>query len=452
MDRMAIYNRLPIWGQNLACYYEGSRIKRTRYGKDFWRFLAEYESRANWSYEQLCDYRDARLRKMIHHCYDTVPYYTKLFNDGGINPDSIKTLDDLKVLPILTKEEVKANIESLISNAVPSNLVKIHPTGGTTGAGLGFRTSNTEEAEQWAVWWRYRRRHGIGSDDWCGNFGGKTTVPLSVHKPPYWRINKPGKQILYSGYHLNDDTAPFYAESLKENDILWIHGYPSNLAALATAMNHKNIRVPLKWVSIGAENLYASQVQEIKKAFGVKPIQHYGLTEGVANISEDIDGQLAVDEDFSCVEFLSSNEEKEYRIIGTTLTNWTMPLLRYDTGDLALVSDLSKHNNRGRIVDSLLGRSNEYVVLPNNVKVGAAALSLILNTFNEIDVSQIAQRSRDEIDVNVVLNIPRDLFDKRRLSRALKERLGTELAININYVADIERTKSGKYRLVISEL
>jgi|BioPla2DNA2_1021312.scaffolds.fasta_scaffold107447_2 phenylacetate-coenzyme A ligase PaaK-like adenylate-forming protein len=85
MDKMVVYNNmLLVCGQNVACYYGGSLIKLTRYGKDFWCFLAEYESRASWSYEQLCDYRDVKLRSIVHHCHDMVPYYTKLFNDNSI--------------------------------------------------------------------------------------------------------------------------------------------------------------------------------------------------------------------------------------------------------------------------------------------------------------------------------------------------------------------------------
>jgi phenylacetate-CoA ligase len=263
MKMMDVYNRLPVWGQNLACFYEGKRIVQTRYSKNFWQFLNEYENRNNWSYEQLCDYRDKRLQKMIKHCYKTVPYYTKLFDEGGIPPNSIKTISDLEVLPILTKDMVKQNIDSLISSIIPRKTIKIHATGGTTGAGLNFRTSNIEEAEQWAVWWRYRRRHGIRSEDWCANFGGKTIVPLSINKPPYWRINKPGKQIFYSSYHLNEDTSDMYAKSLRENEISWIHGYPSNIAVLASEFNRKNFFFPVRWVTTGAENLYTSQAKEI---------------------------------------------------------------------------------------------------------------------------------------------------------------------------------------------
>ena len=450
MDKMKIYNNLPIWLQNLACSFEGLRIKRTRYGKIFWESLAEYESHNNWSYNQLCDYRDARLRKMIRHCYDTVPYYTKLFSEGGINPESIRTIEDLSVLPILTKDTVKENYQSFISKKYSEDETKIHPTGGTTGAGLKFVTSDGEEAKQWAVWWRYRRWLGIDFDTWCGNFGGKTVVSLNQSKQPFWRINKPGKQVFYSGYHINRDNAKYYAEHISVNNISWIHGYPSNLSEFASYLHEQGITLPLKWVTIGAENLYPQQAEMMEKVFKCKPAQHYGLTEGVANISQR-NGELTVDEDFSCVEFTPSDNNDEFHIIGTTLTNYAMPLLRYNTGDLAIIKQVGKHNQSGRTVDSLNGRENEYVLLPNGVKVGTAAISLIVNRFQGISQSQIVQHSKDNIDFFIIKSNLTDIPEDQLLN-AFKERLGADMNVAIKYTDSLIKTKSGKQKLIISEI
>lgn len=451
MDKMAVYNKLPVFAQNMACDYEGRRIKKKRYSRMFFKALEEYEKHDQWSYDQLCDYRDLKLQKMVQHCYNSVPYYHALFNEGGINPASIKTIDDLCILPIMTKEIVKENINSLVSTTIPRNQIKIHPTGGTTGSGLDFCTTDAEEAEQWAIWWRYRKRFGIELNTWCGNFGGKVTVPLSRTKPPYWRINKPGHQIFYSGYHLTKKTLSYFVNNIKENDIKWLHGYPSNLANFASDLLELKLQLPLYWVSIGAENLYGYQKKQMKDAFGVSPLQHYGLTEGVANISELPDGELVVDEDFSCVEFIPEEDDLNH-IVGTTLTNYAMPLLRYDTGDYAQISKNGRHNNKGRLVESLQGRSNEYIVLPSGVKVGAAAISLILNKFEAIKATQFVQKIPGSVDVNILpCNYRFEINDKKLLT-ALHERLGNEIKINVHIVDSIQKTKNGKYRLVISEL
>ncbi len=308
MDKMTIYNRLPIWGQNLACYYEGSRIKQTRYSKNFWRFLSEYENRARWSYEQICDFRDARLRQMIHHCYDTVPYYRKLFNDGGINPKSIKTLEDLKVLPILTKDIVNANPDSFLSTAIPNKAMVTAHTSGTTGSGFVFKTTPEAISEQWAVWWRYRKALGLRYGTLCGQFGGRSIIPISQLGPPFYRWNRPNNILYLSTYHMSERNLLDYVYALQNNKISWIHGYPSSISLLAEYLLRHEIQLNIKYVTIGAENLLDSQKEKIYKAFGVYPYQHYGLSEAVANFSENQKHEMRVDEDFAAVEFVSQRK------------------------------------------------------------------------------------------------------------------------------------------------
>jgi len=98
-------------------------------------------------------------------------------------------------------------------------------------------------------------------------------------------------------------------------------------------------RVPTRWVTVGAENLLAHQRHAIERMFGVTPRQHYGLAEGVANISECPQGTLHVDEDYSFVEFIPREHGFGHRIVGTSLDNSAIPFLRYDTGDIATIDE-----------------------------------------------------------------------------------------------------------------
>lgn len=132
---------------------------------------------------------------MIDHCYTTVPYYQKLFSELGITNKDIRTIDDLKILPILTRGRVKDNYDSLISSAITPKKRYVHNTGGTTGSGLRFWTTHEEDAEQWAIWWRYRNNLGINRGTWCALLNGKVVVPVKTYRKPYWRVNSPGRQV-----------------------------------------------------------------------------------------------------------------------------------------------------------------------------------------------------------------------------------------------------------------
>ena len=444
MDKMAIYNHLPVFAQNLACTYEGWKIKRARYSKEFWRYLAEYESRAKWSYEQLCDYRDARLRKMIHHCYDTVPYYTKLFNEGGINPDSIKTLDDLKVLPILTKETINANPEEFISSAVLRDKMVTSHTSGTTGSGFIFKTTQEALCEQWAVWWRYRRALGIKYGTMCAQLGGRSVVPITCEHPPFYRWNRPCSMMYFSTYHMNRQNMYAYVDAMRSQNITWLHGYPSSICVLAEYLNENREQMKLNFVTIGAENLLESQKTKIISAFCTEPYQHYGMSEGVANTSEDIHHQMTVDEDYAAVEFVPINGMGSCDIIGTNLTNFAMPFIRYKTNDIGTVLETA----HGRVVTALDGRAEDYVVLPNGAKIGR--LDHVFKDLIHIREAQIVQTSLDRVQVNVVRGALYGPDDEDKLRSELAMRLGC-IGIDVNHVDMIERTATGKLRFVVSQ-
>jgi phenylacetate-CoA ligase len=448
MDKIDLYYKLPIFAQNLVCRNEGRKIIKNRYSKVFWRLLVEYEKRNNWSYEQLCEYRNNKLQRMIKHCYDTVPYYTKMFNELRIDHREIKTIDDLKVLPILTKQIVRDNFNDLLSSTIPEKDLIIAHTGGTTGSSFEFYTTNETISEQWAVWWRYRRNLGIEFDTWCAIFGGKAVVPYKQRMTPFWRINKPGKQLYFSGYHLNRDNYKHYVNILQQMKIKWLHGYSSNINVIASFMIEDNIKLDMNFVTVGSENLFSHQSEMVKKAFGVKPFQHYGMAEGVANISEDRYGVLHIDEDFAAVEILKSG-----KLIGSTLTNWAMPFLRYDTDDLVLGVEIPmSHNQGGRLISQIDGRAEGQLITKNDIRIGEAAISLIFKEVPNIIEAQLIQNRIGAVKIFAVTNGIYNKADEDKLSMLTKRTFGNDFELELEYVDNILRTSSGKLRFVVSEL
>jgi len=449
MDKMAIYHSLPIFAQNAACFLEGERIRMRRFGRYFEKRLREYKSHNNWSYDQICEYRDAKLRELVKHCYHTVPYYTKLFQQYGINDTSIKRMEDLKQIPILDKQTVKNHPNDFISTVVKKNKIKLHKTSGTTGSPLTFHTTWEEEADQWALWWRYRENLGIRRDMLCGQFGGKIVVPQGQKKPPFWRYNSPCHQIYFSPIHINQNTWKDYFECIKCHGIRWIHGYPSIISLLANYMLENHARLNLDFVTTGAENLYPTQAEAIKEAFlgGANRLyQHYGLTEGTANISQNRNHEFIVDEDFSIVEMEPlANDVSLKKIIGTPLKYYVMPLLRYDTGDLASVY---LENGKEKI-RSLDGRSSDLLLLDNGERISGAFFNLALKGIDGIRECQIV-RTKQGVRLDIVKNKTYSPKDEQKLLHEIQQRVG-EISITIQEVGQIPRGKNGKMRLVVDE-
>jgi phenylacetate-CoA ligase len=450
MNLERLYLRLPVPLQNLGCTVEGLRIQRKRYGSGFRRALAEAEKRSSFSDEEIREFRDRRLRVFVTHCFSTVPYYRTLFRELGIRAEEIRGLDDLKILPVLNKATVQERGTEFVSDLAGKSCEMVH-TSGTTGGGLHLLATQEAIHEQWAIWWRYRRWHGIEPGTWCTYFGGRSLVPAEQSAPPFWRTNFAGRQLFFSAYHLTPANLKLYAEKLRSARMLWLHGYPSLLTLVAAfiADTGFDLGYQPKWVTIGAENLLPQQSEIIRRAFGVRPIQHYGMAEAVANVSQCTQGNLHVDEDFAAVEFLE--DAGAQKVIGTNLSNYATPLLRYDAQDMARLSERRCDCGLpGRIVESIDGRQEDYIVLKNGARIGR--LDHIFKDMVRVREAQIVQKEPGRISLRVVRGTGYSEADEQQLRREFAQRLGTGAEMDLEYVDQLARSRSGKLRFVISEM
>lgn len=453
IDAVSLYQRLPPSLQTLACSVEGWRIERRRYSAEFRRLLAAAEGRAFAPPELVQEYRDARLRAFVRHAAETVPYYRRLFRELGVEPGDVRTLDDLGLLPVLTTADVQDLGSELVSPAVPERSRVPIRTSGTTGSPLRLWTTAAAVSEQWAVWWRCWRWHGIAQGTWCGYFGGRSPVPRGTRRPPYWRVNAPGRQIRFSPFHMSPDNLPLYLEELRRRRPPWLHGYSSALALLASYVVDTgfDLGYQVRWVSLGAENVLEPQKKLIRRAFGIEPLQHYGMSEAIANASQCEQGLLHVDEDFAGTELVADPASGGYRVVGTNFSNPAFPLLRYDVGDLVTrTANGCPCGRPGRTIASLDGRQMDYVVLRDGSRLNT--LEWAFTGLNHVREAQIRQSRPGEIVVRVVRTPAYAAEDEAALRSSLTEIVGPDTDVEIEYVESIERTERGKFRFVVSEL
>lgn len=445
-----IYEKLPVPAQHAACSVYSWNLDRKRFDCRFHDLLAAGENRLAWPADRLAAFRDERLRAFVRHAAETVPYYRRLFAEQGIDPDGIRTMADLKSIPILSRRDAVGLGRELRSEAAPPRGLKTISTSGTTGAGFRFATTLDAYREQWAVWWRHWRGHGIRLGTWCGVFNGKPVVPLNQTKPPFWRFDFSGRRIFFSVHHLSERFLPHTVQEIRKRRLAWIHGRPSTLSLIAAYMVDSGDRLdhPVRWVTTGIEQLFPHQAAMIEKAFGVAPVEHYGMVEAIANISRTPDGRLRIDEDFAALEFIPDDDHGDWRIVGTNFTNLATPLIRYDIGDRAKLSGPGAPANRN--VVSLEGRRQDYVVLADGRKI--AGLDRLFTDIEQISEAQVVQHAPGQIRIDVVKRPNYTRRDEDRLCREVRLYLGADMQLDIKYVGAIKGAPSGKFQLVDSVL
>ncbi len=449
MDREAIYARLPLPLQQWAVSAEGRRIRRVRFNAAFHRLLQEYEARGAWSADARQAYRDERLARFIEHAVRSVPYYRNLFRELGASPNDFRRLEDLSALPVLTKQTVQARAAAFVSEAVRRHDTMMIHTSGTTGAGLRFPATLDAQREHWAVWWRFRGWHGIKFDTPCLYLGGRSVVPSRQHKPPYWRYNRPGKQILFSGYHLSETTAAAYIRAMQDSGYRWLHGYPSLVALLAGYVLQRGAELDFRWVSLGAESVLPHQRAVIEAAFGVAPITHYSMAEGVANVSMHPDGRYCVDEDFAAVEFLPRGDGS-HDIVGTNLSNPAFPLIRYQVGDHATLPAQAGPVPFGREVAGIDGRKEDYIITRRGARIGR--LDHIFKDMVHVREAQIRQEEPGAMQLCIVKGAGYGDADEAQLRAETQKRVGDDVDFEIVYTDALPRGAGGKLRFVHSTL
>ena len=441
------YSRSPVWLQNIALGIYGVGIRRRRYGGHFWRCLDEAQEAEKTSREEIRRIQEERWRESIQ------PVVSRL---AGYGRRTIP-LTELGGLPVLTKEQVREHLGDYLHRCPRGVKVLRSHTAGTTGTGFQFFTTTYTVQRQWAFWWRYRKWLGIPFGEPCAVFAGRIIVPLKVRKAPFWRVNRPGHAVLFSQYHLSPERAPLYLAEIRRRGLRWLHGYPSVLALLAHGGLAAGLAgsVPVRWITIGGESLVPAQRRLIKEMFGVAPREHYGLAEGVANISECPEGRLHVDEDFSLVEFLPRVDGGEgHRIVGTTLDNEAMPFLRYDTGDVALLPGEAESpcscGRPGRLVSEIDGRKDDYLVLSDGSLVGR--VGFIYQDAVNVAEAQVIQEKIGEAILRVVRGPRYTTRDEEGILQQVEKRFGDRLQVSFDYVERVPRSANGKVRLMVNEL
>lgn len=440
-----LYLNSPVFIQSLLINIQGLKIKLTRFNADFQAYLNHYMN------SDPCKTDQKQLYNFLLEAQKTTFWATRFKTSNVDIRATNELLKELQKLPILTKQEVKYNLENIVNTDLKEKISYNH-TSGTTGSGMVFPQTLSMENKQWAVWWRYRKLHGITTGTWMGWFGGRSIANINQSTPPYWRINHPMKQVMFSAHHLNEVTVKYYFEEIKTRKLSWLHGYPSQLSLLAHLIRKQNLGVlpDVRIITLGAENLLESQRTIIEEVFHATVRQHYGLAEGVANISEHPNGSLIPDQDFCWDEFIPVDPQNPSlcKIIGTNYNNTAFPLIRYDTGDLAQIE--WQEDGSPKIL-SIDGRQEDFISLQNGVKLGR--LDHIFKDLTDVQEAQIYQPDLNNVVLRIVKAPNYDLNHQEKLVlNETKKRLGNDIHISIEYLKQIPRTKSGKLRFVISEV
>lgn len=453
----SLYNALPTPVQNVAATLAGYYRHRQRFSPYFYETLRKWESTVDGPLPELHRLQREQLAVLVERVRKNVPFYRDLPPPSD-HPDPVDAMArTLAQIEPLDKDAYRDNQESLRARDVKGRRLSRAFTSGTTGMALAVPHTPERIAESFAAVWRQRRACGVQLDDPYMTFGGQLIVPIGQRKPPFWRVNRYGRQTLYSIYHLAPRNLPRYVDGIHESDGRYVQGYPSALHIVGRAMLEAGRPLPpgrVKAVFTSSESLLAFQRSVIEEAFGAPVRDHYSATELVASMTACELNRLHVDMEFCVVEMEVQEETDEWQrgpLLVTGLGYDATPFLRYRIGDVG--TRARKPCACGRPGDIFLdidGRVDDYIVTPSGRLVGR--LDHVFKEQWDVHEAQIIQKS---IDAITVLIVPRSTYSEASQAKLLEEiraRLGDDIRVEIRITDNIAREDNGKFRAVKSEV
>lgn len=454
-----LYFKLPVFMQNIACTIYGIQEGRKRYGGRFTEFSRWVNESQNWSLDKLLDYQNRQVARIVKRAYNEVPFWNERFRKLGLSPDDIKSVDDLKKLPVLSKEEVFQAGDTIVNPKFDkNNLIKMK-TSGSTGTPLELYHTYDCLQMQRALWWRHRGWYGIERGCHEAGFGGNVVVPFTQTRPPFWRHIWFDKRVVFSQYHLKSNYIKYYIQYLNNNQFDCYSGYPSVLYQIADYLEQSGERIHRRpqVVFAGAENI--EDFQRVLIEEHIAPVtSHYGGAEYAGLASRCPAGYYHIDLECGVIEiipldgFRNNGRKITGRVVVTGFWNDAMPFIRYDMNDLAtLLPDFECPCGRERpVLERIEGRSDSYLVTADGGKIGNVNIQLRGHYW--VREVQIIQEEIYRITIKVVLRSHPQEEEVKKFIQIFKNILGEKTEVNVNFVEKIERTNAGKYRLIVSKI
>lgn len=398
-------------------------------------------------------FQDKKLRAMIKHCYRNVEYYHFLFKKANLSYGDIKTIDDLEKIPITRKEDIKdLPQQSLLAvNVDPNECYKIWTSGTSSGIPLLTYFQKSAKLMAWLQVYRWQLH--------CGDKVTNRRLVVGVGWVPVHPIQKLGifKSKSISVY----DNIETQIREAREFDPHSITCFPSFVEVFANEIaerDEKGIKPSL--IFTGGEMLFPSVRRLSQEVFGAEVFDSYGsvelgvvASECIEHVGHHIDGDSTIVEITRDGETMVMGEEGEITV--TNLTNYAMPLVRYNLGDLGFM--IADHCSCGvgfPMMKITSGRKGDLVRLSDGKTIPAFPVWRNLAEITGIKQLQVVQERADRFIINIVKSSIFTTETCREAEQKLRQSLGNVENVEIAvYIRDeIKREKSGKLKHFVTKI
>lgn len=385
-----------------------------------------------------------RLKKIVRFAYENVPFYKKKYDEANVSPDDILTLDDIRKLPFVTKDDLRENYPYGLCAVKRDKLLRIHASSGTSGKPTVV-VYTKKDMNMWSDCCARLIAAGGGSkkDIVQISFGyGLFTGALGMHQG----YEKIGATIIPASSG-NTERQIMLLKDLEVTALIATPSYALYIGEMMEKLGYKRSDFKLKLGFFGSEASSEEMHKELARRLGVFPTDNYGLSEiigpGVSGECKEKVG-MHINEDHFYPEVLDPAtlepvKDGEYgELVLTTLTKEGMPMIRYRTKDVTTLNhEKCKCGRTTARMAKLKGRTDDMLII-RGVNVFPSQIEGVLMDMPEIGGQYEILVTRDEhymdrIEVKVEVadaGLLTDFKNLAALEKKVKHNLKTILQID----------------------
>ena len=408
---------------------------------------------ASWDNERRVRWILERLRTTVRRAYEETAYYRELFDRNNFDPHADFDFSDFSRLPVLTREDVHEAGAKLLSSSVPAEQVSKDSTGGSTGVPTNLWLGPNERGWRDSGMERFFEILGVPEGSrtallWGHHLDPKAADTLRERYQAFVSNSR-----WFDSLRLSPATLDEYHHEFERFQPAMIIAYASGLGYLAEHILARNYKpnYPTRCLVTGGEKLWSRHRELIEKAFGRPVHERYGSRDaGCLGVQLDSTQTLAYTLDWANTLVEPETQEPESPILVTKLQADVMPMIRYRIGDIGRFSPDCKPGHPTFVLPDVMGRVVDRIALPGGRWVTGLEVPHLLKDY---PVREFLFLQRQDHSVELQL-VPEKDFDEDSL-REIRDILTANLPglpIQIELKESVVRTKSNKWRPVISEV
>lgn len=409
--------------------------------------------------------RVERLRRLLRHCKQHVPFYREAFAESGFDPDELQSVADLVAVPFASKEEFRKDYRRFHAEGERRPVDTWNSSGSTGQPFTHSLDKNSTTRNTFAALIRARRWWGIEDGDremsiWSvasdasGTWRGRWKAFKRRHS---WMLRN---ILLVDCYDLDERQMRAYYERLLRFQPLSARCISSGLYRFCVLLEQFGLdgrALGIKNAIYTGEAFPDVQKEAVERILGCRAINEYGCSELGIMAFECPEGGIHLSHENHVFEFLKDGEPaapgEPAELVVTNLNNFVAPYVRYRVGDLVVPSDRSCPCGRTMpLIESISGRTSSTIRTPSGVVVHGLFFAHLFDEQPAIDRFRVVQRTLHELRIEVTSNetLPREVLQD--VERNCSKTMGEGVEVKVEQVADLGLVRSGKFQWLVSEL